>query len=368
MNRFSMFMAFNVFVIVSLFVYNLFPREWHTDKRKKAALIFYHVIGIFSLELTFMMYKDVPYPWLQRLSVIISTFYYVPIMIMGILFAVCVVLRILLGRRRDRSLKNNYYASQRLAGIVIAAAYLLTTFGFFNANALHVVSYEVDLPEVELEEPLNICFFADIHAGSGNWDSLYSQLAERVEEMNPDVILIGGDVFDETTGKHDIKMFSEVLEGMEAPLGVYYVLGNHDDPDSREFNEILKESGAVNIEEREIYLGERIRLVGRRDDGQERMNAEELLRTVNPDDAVLVMEHRPTEFSALKVNGADLVMAGHTHGFNIPMIAAVYWKADLVYGRKTYDTMTAVVTSGVSGWGFHYKCPAKNEIVQIRIY
>ena len=61
-------------------------------------------------------------------------------------------------------------------------------------------------------------------------------------------------------------------------------------------------------------------------------------------------------------------MSGHTHGFNIPMIAAVYWRADVISGIKSYGNMTAVVTSGVSGWGFHYKFPAKNEVVLIHLH
>ena len=74
----------------------------------------------------------------------------------------------------------------------------------------------------------------------------------------------------------------------------------------------------------------------------------------------------PSGFEAIM--SSALVMAGHTHGFNIPMIAAVYWKADVVYGRKAYGDMTAVVASGVAGWGFHYKFPAKNEVVLIHLH
>jgi hypothetical protein len=39
----------------------------------------------------------------------------------------------------------------------------------------------------------------------------------------------------------------------------------------------------------------------------------------------------------------------------------------MYYGIRRYDNMTAVVTSGVSAWGFHYKWPAVSEIVTIHV-
>jgi hypothetical protein len=36
-------------------------------------------------------------------------------------------------------------------------------------------------------------------------------------------------------------------------------------------------------------------------------------------------------------------------------------------GIESYGKMTAVTTSGVSAWGFHYKWPAESEVVKIHL-
>jgi len=138
----------------------------------------------------------------------------------------------------------------------------------------------------------------------------------------------------------------DVFRSFEPELGMYYTLGNHDDPESQQLTQALISSGAVSVEDWTMELCDGVTLTGRKDDGQERMAAEDLLGSVKKENMILVLQHRPTEFKTLSELGADLVMSGHTHGFNIPMIAAVYWHADSVYGRREYGNMTAVVTSG----------------------
>ena len=372
MNRFSFLMAFNAFVIITLFVYHFLPKDWKQNRVKKLIVIAYHVIGVLSLELTFLIYRDIPYPWLQRLGTVISTFYYVPIMIMAIFFACGAVIRFLycfhLKRHPERPLSVKLPADQHRAVLTASLAYLLTAAGFINANGLYLTEYDVQSASMNGKEPLDIVLVADTHAGSGNWDSLYPRLSELVNSADPDIILIGGDIFDETTGRSDMKMLGETLKSFKAPYGVYYTLGNHDDPESEVLCRAIDETGAVSLEDRGVRLRDDILLLGRKDDGQVRMTAEEILSAAEENDTVLVLEHRPTEFQKLADLGTDLVMSGHTHGFNIPMIAAVYWKANVVYGMKQYGDMTAVVTSGVSGWGFHYKFPARNEVVLIHLH
>ena len=66
--------------------------------------------------------------------------------------------------------------------------------------------------------------------------------------------------------------------------------------------------------------------------------------------------------------GADLVMAGHTHGFNIPHFFSTSLVNDMLSGLRKYGDMYAVTTSGTGAWGFHYKWPAESEVVCIRVH
>ena len=373
MNLFRFAVAFNGFIVISVVIYHFFPLEWRQNKWINRFLLAYHVIGMLSLEMTFLVYKDIPYRWLQKVSTVTSTFYYVPLMLMGILF----VSGWVIGKVYVRLTKHPHKAPaiiperRRRVLSVITAAYLITAVGFFRFQKLHRMEYDVDLPSYNAKEPLDICLISDIHAGSGNRDALYDEILQMTKNESPDLILIDGDIFDETTGKADIEKVCGMLGEMQAPLGMYFTYGNHDDPSSAYMLEQLEKTGAVYLRDEVVRLNDDLVLVGRKDDGEaDRASCSELITTadVRTDDTVLVLQHRPTEFQTLSEAGADLVVAGHTHGFNIPMIAAVYWNADLVYGRETYGDMTAVVTSGVSGWGFSYKLPAINEVVMIHMH
>ena len=54
-------------------------------------------------------------------------------------------------------------------------------------------------------EKRDVTLIADIHAGAGTWRFTYDDLAKLILETNPDVLLIAGDVFDETTSERDVE-------------------------------------------------------------------------------------------------------------------------------------------------------------------
>ena len=101
----------------------------------------------------------------------------------------------------------------------------------------------------------------------------------------------------------------------------------------------------------------------------DQLSLDELMNKVDKDDSLptIMLTHRPEKFKEISDAGCDLALAGHTHGFNIPQFMGRNIAYDMYYGRKDYNGMTAITTSGVSAWGFHYKFPAKSEIVSLHI-
>ena len=82
----------------------------------------------------------------------------------------------------------------------------------------------------------------------------------------------------------------------------------------------MKDMGAIVLEDEMVLLGEDIQLIGCLDPRHHGEPCEALFDRVKPDlrKPVLVLTHRPRHFGKLEELGCDLVMAGHTHGFNIP--------------------------------------------------
>ena len=131
----------------------------------------------------------------------------------------------------------------------------------------------------------------------------------------------------------------------------------------------VMETALTVLKDEMTVIGEDIQLIGRMDPVHTAKSVETLMRDCapDPDKPILVLTHRPKDFAAMASSGCDLAMAGHTHGFNIPQFLGANMLGDMYYGSKAYDGMTAITTSGVSAWGYHYKWPAVSEVVTVHL-
>jgi len=92
---------------------------------------------------------------------------------------------------------------------------------------LGATQYRVSLPAgVNLPRTLRIAFASDFHAGPTTDPKLFELLRARLVEVQPDVLLLGGD-FVSFRADH-IEALLPVLKDCDPPLGIYAVLGNHD--------------------------------------------------------------------------------------------------------------------------------------------
>ena len=255
--------------------------------------------------------------------------------------------------------------------VFILLAFLMVTIGYFNIDVLYTTEYEVRIDKPCRDKELTAVLIADVHAGSGTWEYTYDDLEKEINKIDPDILLIAGDVFDETTSQRDIELLRRTLEAVRSPrYGSFFVYGNHDDHTNDWAAEQMKAFGVQTLENEMTVLDNGVQLIGRTDQRYSKFNVLTLLKQVNPDQTcpVLMLAHRPRDFKKMADAGCDLAVAGHTHGFNIPQFLGSPMFEDMYYGRKKIGKMTAITTSGVSAWGFHYKFPAKSEIVTIHIH
>ena len=366
-----------VFVVLTLIVFVNYPASWRRNKRFLAVLILWHLMGTAAIICVFTCFSRIPYENIRYEVCRIATFYYVPIILMALLFMVRLMSSrtyqlvmmtrgISPGKARRRWISD--HEVHTLAFVFLSFA--ICAAGYFNIDFLHLQRYEVECRKPSALGELDICLIADIHAGSGTWQYTYDDLAEMINECHPDVLMIAGDVFDETTGPSDVENFAWVLETIDKPpLGIYYIYGNHDSRTDDWAARQMKDMGAIVLEDEMVLLGEDIQLIGCLDPRHHGEPCEALFDRVKPDlrKPVLVLTHRPRHFGKLEELGCDLVMAGHTHGFNIPQFMGGNILGDMYSGIRAYGDMTAVTTSGVGAWGFHYKWPARSEVVHLHV-
>ena len=366
------------FILLTLFVASQYPESWKKNRMFIAVLAVWHLIGMFCLTAVFAAYRFIPFEGIKYEIDRIATFYYITIMLLFWFYffhlAFSMAHRFIRNQRKNpggQEEQTPWYKDKRFHAILFTVlAFGICTVGYFRIDFLEETRYEVRVMKPSAEKELNICLLADIHAGAGNWSFLYDNVAEMINRTDPDVILIGGDVFDETTTEKDVEYVSRMIRSIPKPeYGMYYVYGNHDNAVDKWAGRQMESMGVTVLEDEKVLLGSDIQLIGRKDSGSERLETDELAEKLQIDQTkpVIVLTHRPREFRRMGELGFDLAMAGHTHGFNIPQFMGANLFEDMYYGRKEYGGMTAITTSGVSAWGFHYKFPAVSEIVSIHV-
>lgn len=369
---YSFILAFTVMLALTFFVFFSYPKSWQKNRILKIILLIQHSLGSLALGIVFICYKDVPYEWMKWIASRWATIYQVMITMLATFFFIRLIVSKChhLIRKNSDSEKKRFITDKKLHSVVfIVLSYVISVIGFINIGQIHSTTYDVTINKPSSVKKLNIAFIADIHAGAGTWKYSYEDLTEALKNANPDILLIGGDVFDETTSKQDAEYVKAVIRRISPQYGIYFVFGNHDDYKDETTANVMDELGVTILRDETVTIGGAVQLIGRMDPVAEPLDIKELIKKedIDIDNPVIVLQHRPIEYQKLADAGCDLVMSGHTHGFNIPQFAGNVTRFDMLQGIKKYGDMTAIVTSGVSAWGFHYKWPAKSEVVNIRL-
>ena len=366
-----------LYIALTLFVFFSYPRKWREHTISLAVLVLWHIIGLTSVVTVFTTFKSIPHENIRYEISRIGTCYYITTTIQAILFLIRACSRrafLLVSKYGSTPLEK--HSIRKLtdknvhAVIITTLSFCIFIAGYFNIDFLRATRYEVDVPVNSVNDDLTICLIADIHAGSGTWEYTYDDLANLINDSDADVLLIAGDVFDETTSDTDIDHVCELLSEIDQPeYGVFLIYGNHDAPLEGEVLDRLRQTGVTVLTDEMTVIGDDIQLIGCMDPAFGSMSLEDLFASCAPDqdDPIIILTHRPSHFQQMSDLGCDLVMAGHTHGFNIPQFLGATLFGDMYSGMREYGSMTAVTTSGVSAWGYHYKWPAESEVVTIHV-
>ena len=378
MYRFFFMASVLLFLAMTVFVYLNYPKSWRENKMFRVVLILWHLTGMLAISIIFTVFKTIHHAGIKYEIVRIGTYYYLMVLLLTILFAIRLAissLYLFIMKKRGAEIPEQgkrWLTDKRVHSILfILAAYVITTAGYFNIDILNTTEYDITIHKKSAEKDLNVLLVADIHAGSGNWEFTYTELAEQIDNANADVILLAGDIFDETTSDHDVELVNWMLETIRQPrYGIYYVYGNHDDSTNDWAGKTIRSMGVTTLDDRMTILGEDVQLIGHDDPKHSSLTYQQLMSSLQVDSEkpVLMLTHRPKEFRELSELGIDLAVAGHTHGFNIPFFMGEPSLNDMYYGWRQYGNLNAVTTSGVAAWGWHYKWPAKSEIVLIHLH
>ena len=227
---------------------------------------------------------------------------------------------------------------------------------------------------------IKVAVFADSHLGTTFDGDGFEKLMKEIEKQSPDVLLIPGDFIDDSTTKEDLEKACRALGNIKTRYGVFFAYGNHDRGyyrgESADFHEAdmikaMEDNGITILKDDYVLIDNRFYIVGREDAySKDRKDINSLLKDLDTDKYIIVLDHQPNDYYNEAASSADLVLSGHTHGgqlFPLTFIGELIGANDRTYGYERRNNTDFIVTSGISDWAIIFKTGTKSEYLIIDI-
>ncbi|MCA9448086.1 MAG: metallophosphoesterase, partial [Candidatus Omnitrophica bacterium] len=189
---------------------------------------------------------------------------------------------------------------------------------FIERSIVLMTRYKIPVPNLPAElAGLRIVQLADIHHGFLVSLNFVKEVVRRANEAGGDLIVNTGDHVHEKRATGQIDAVWPILADLEAPLGVYSILGNHDhwaDTDRSVY--WLHQTGQdLHHKQKAIERnGGRLWLVGAGDYWEDHRNLDEEMEGIPESDCRIVLAHNPDSADTSFSRRVDLMVSGHTHG------------------------------------------------------
>ncbi|HTX88517.1 MAG TPA: metallophosphoesterase, partial [Bacteroidales bacterium] len=259
-----------------------------------------------------------------------------------------------------------------ILGIVTVHVFI----GYLNARTPHLRKLELVIPKrSSVLDSLRIVMVSDIHLGTIISKERANKMVDKINRLDPDIILLAGDIVDEDLAPVIKENIGESLRNLKAKLGVYGITGNHEYIGGAEpAVKYLTEHGIKMLRDTVVLIGHDFNLAGREDrdrprfTGKPRKSLEEVLAGADPSYPIILMDHQPFNLPKVAEMGVDLQVSGHTHHGQIwPLnyiTRAIY---ELSWGYKMIGRTHFYVSCGYGTWGPPVRLGNRPEIVEIKI-
>ena len=238
-------------------------------------------------------------------------------------------------------------------------------------------------------ERLTIGHMSDIHFTGQLTPAYYHYVVERMQALEPDLMVITGDIIDKD---YCLDWIAPILGRLSAPLGCYYLFGNHElrltevqpaadrmdaigwidvgrqdiviDPDSLDYDHDMAGRPSIILTGNERPWLERHTGKHWADGPLSDSDAHESLK--------LGLTHSPDQFPWARELGLDLLLAGHTHGGQVrlpgigPLIAPSRHGSRYASGVFRLAPTLMHVSRGLAGTQpLRFRCPPEISLLSI---
>ncbi|MBD8389717.1 metallophosphoesterase [Dysgonomonas sp. BGC7] len=265
-----------------------------------------------------------------------------------------------------------------------------------NYCFFHPVVTKMDLT-IEKHSPnikeLKIVVATDVHAGYLIDKSIISMYVDKIMEQKPDLILLVGDIIDyDAKSLYEQRMETEFLR-LKAPYGVYASTGNHEyieinnEVEDEKILWLSQKGGMTVLRDTAVLIADSFYLVGREDDKcKTRKSLPDIMKGVDRQYPVIVMNHEPHRLQEEVDAGADIALYGHTHNgqffpnntimalsskiYNtgiVPENMKMRFMYEIPFGYKKKENTHVYVSSGLGLAGPQFRIGTISELVVLNV-
>ncbi|WP_347487725.1 metallophosphoesterase [Desulfoscipio sp. XC116] len=260
---------------------------------------------------------------------------------------------------------------------VVMIVLVIVGYGWRNAGNPQVIHYDISIPkQAGTVKQLHIVAVSDLHLGNIVHNGRLSGLVDTIIDLNPDMILLPGDIVDEDPLLFIQQSMGHTLRKLAPRHGIYAVPGNHEyiGGHGAEIITGLEKAGVKVLRDEAVKVADSFYVVGRDDlysgyyRGRQRSDLKTIVQGIDNAQPVIVIDHQPVNLNEPEDLGVDLQISGHTHHgqlFPFNIVTARMFEVDWGYLRK--GNLQVIVTSGFGTWGPPVRVGSRSEIIDILI-
>ena len=272
---------------------------------------------------------------------------------------------------------NNYELTKRVTAIIVVVIVGLIVFlGNLNKRDIQIRNLEITIPKGESKlDKLNVVMASDIHLSPIDGEKLLTEIVDKMNSLNPDIILLAGDIVDDKASVLDERNIGESFRKLKSKYGVYSINGNHEFINGVDSCVRYAEKFGIKfLRDSYLLIDSSFYVIGREDSampqfsGKQRKSLDEIVKTISTNHPKILLDHTPFKLEQAEQNKIDLQLSGHTHhGQMWPVNLITKMIYEVSWGYKIKGNTHYYVSCGAGTWGPPVRTGSSSEIVNIKI-
>lgn len=261
---------------------------------------------------------------------------------------------------RTRYRRYSFWSIFTLVIIVLSIGYYR-----YQHPSTQVFNIVINKPLRSGGKTLRIVAVSDVHLGYGTDKRQLQRYVKMINDRNPDLVLIGGDLIDSDVTPLRKERMNEELGRIRAPLGIYMVPGNHEYiAGIRNSEKFIRTTPIRYLRDSVARLPNGLVIAGRDDAGnRRRATLPGLLKGISKTAPVILLDHQPRNLDEAVNAGVDLQFSGHTHEGQVwPVSLWVKKLFELSHGMRRREDTWQYVSSGLALWGPPFRIGTQSEL------